>query len=136
MATADNADEPSTRAATEYAAASDALVVASAGEPVRTEEGIPSAAELLGAPRYPAAYPEALGVTAFDADGLPAVGSTQGEQVDVAAPGQNVLTTATGDCLYASGAPSTAFATAYAAGAAALVTGAFPMRALQAGRIA
>ena len=129
VAMADDTDEPGTRAATEYATALGSLVVASAGDAVRTEDGAPAPIEALEAPHYPAAYPDALGVTALDIDGLTAVGGMRGAQVDVAAPGQNVLTTATGagDCVYAGDAPDASFATAYAAGAAALVAEAFPL---------
>jgi len=128
VATADDADVPETRAATEYAAAHGALVVASAGETVTTQDGSRPSDAALEAPRYPAAYPDALGVSAIDASGSSLAGAVRGQAVDVTAPGQNVLTTATGagDCLYATDAPYSSFATAYVAGAAALLAEAFP----------
>ncbi|MRG58882.1 S8 family serine peptidase [Agromyces sp. CFH 90414] len=104
-----------------YAHARGSLVVASAGNrttSASTEDG----------PRYPAAYPEALAVATSDASGQATDASVHGPHVEVAAPGQNVLTSATGagDCLYAADTPSSSFATAYAAAAAALVAGAHP----------
>ncbi|UOE43941.1 S8 family serine peptidase [Agromyces larvae] len=109
------------RDAVEYAHANGSLVVASAGN--RTT----SASDADG-PRYPAAYPGALAVAASDALGQPTEASVHGPHVELAAPGQDVLTTATGagDCLYATDTPSSSFATAYASGAAALVAGAHP----------
>jgi subtilisin family serine protease len=121
VALSDDEDVPVTRAAVEYAAASGALVVASAGNAATTDN--PS-----DEPRYPAAYPDVLAVTAVDENGLPTSDSIHGNHIDVAAPGQNVLTTATGagDCIYAQDAPAASFATAYAAGAAALLVERFP----------
>jgi len=108
-------------AAVAYAEASGSLVVASAGNrdtAVDTSDG----------PRYPAAYPGALAVSATDDSGVVTEASIHGEHVEIAAPGQNVLTTATGagDCLYAAEAPSTSYATAYVSAAAALVAAAHP----------
>jgi membrane-anchored mycosin MYCP len=114
-------DSPELRAAVVFAEQSGALVVASAGNRATSED-------TSDGPRYPAGYDEALGVTAANADGVVTDDSFHGPQVDVAAPGMNVLTTsfAAGDCLYASTAPSTSFATGYASAAAALVAEAHP----------
>ncbi|KQX05457.1 MULTISPECIES: S8 family serine peptidase [unclassified Leifsonia] len=105
------------------AAAHDAgsLVVASAGNRATAEDARDGA-------RYPAAYPGALGVTATDASGTVTNDSIHGPQVDLAAPAQSVTTSATGagDCVYATEAPSSSFATGYASGAAALVAAAHP----------
>jgi membrane-anchored mycosin MYCP len=104
-----------------YAASHGSLVVASAGN--RT-----TSASTDDGPRYPAAYPGALAVAASDANGLATDASVHGPHVEVAAPGQNVLTAATGagDCMYAADTPSSSFATAYASAAAALVAEAHP----------
>lgn len=121
VALSEDVDSPALRDATAYAFAQGSLVVASAGNAATTENTAPT-------PRYPAAYPGALAVTAVDAENLPTDDSIHGAHIDVAAPGQYVLTTAVaaGDCVYAADAPAASFATAYAAGAAALVAEAFP----------
>jgi len=107
--------------AVSYAAARGSLVVASAGNRA-------TATDTTDGPRYPAAYPGALAVSATDAKGLVTDESIHGPHVEIAAPGSQILTTArgAGDCLYAAEAPSTSFATAYVSGAAALVASAHP----------
>jgi len=104
-----------------YAAARGSLVVASAGNAATTDD-------TSSTPRYPAAYPGALAVTAVNADGVGTDDSIHGPHVEVAAPGSQVLTTATGagDCLYAADTPSSSFATGYVSAAAALVVQAHP----------
>ncbi|WP_127841265.1 S8 family serine peptidase [Actinomyces wuliandei] len=78
--------------------------------------------------RYPAAYEEALGVTALDASAAVSDAVVHGSHIDLAVPAQSVLTTflGQGDCVAAGNAPSASFATGYAAGAAALVAAAYP----------
>lgn len=114
-------DSPDLRAAVEHAAAVGALVVASAGN--RASD--PTAED--GA-RYPAAYEQALGVSAADDTGRATDSSIHGPQVGVTAPGGNVLTSSAGggDCVYAGDAPASSFATGYASAAAALVAEAHP----------
>lgn len=114
-------DDAALEDASLHAVSRGALVVASAGNRI-------TASDPSDTPRYPAAYPGVLSVTAVDVDGQATHASIHGEHVDVAAPGQNVLTTANlaGDCLYATDAPSTSFATGYAAGVAALIAQAYP----------
>lgn len=114
-------DSPALRAAVEHAAAVGALVVASGGNRASDPEAEDGA-------RYPAAYEQALGVSAADATGLATDSSIHGPQVGVTAPGANVLTAATGggDCLFASDAPASSFATGYVSAAAALVAEAHP----------
>jgi membrane-anchored mycosin MYCP len=104
-----------------YAASRGSLIVASAGN-----RG--TATDTTDGPRYPAAYPGALAVSALDARGVVTDASIHGPHVEVAAPGVQILTTATGagDCLYAAEEPSTSFATAYVSAAAALVAAAHP----------
>lgn len=113
-------DAPELRAAVAYAAAQHSLVVASAGNRA-------SAPDAPDGVRYPAGYPEALGVTAAADDGRATDDSIHGPQVALSAPGANVLSTATGagDCQFDK-VPSASFATAYASGAAALVAQAHP----------
>jgi hypothetical protein len=112
----DFADAPELRSAVDFAESHGSLVVASAGNRA-------TASDTSDGVRYPAAYDGALAVTAVDPRGLPTTDSIHGPHVEVAAPGANILTTATGagDCLYAENAPSSSFATGYASAAAALV---------------
>ncbi len=115
-------DAPVLRDAVEYADARGALVVASAGNRASVPEGTADGV------RFPAGYPQALGVTAGGLDGRATDDSMHGPQVDIAAPGVNVLSTATGagDCQFSDEAPSASFATGYASAAAALVAQAHP----------
>ncbi len=114
-------DSDELRAAVEHAAAVGALVVASGGNRL-------SDADAEDAPRYPAAYEQALGVSAADASGRATESSIHGPQVGVTAPGGNILTAATGggDCVFAADAPASSFATGYVSAAAALVAEAHP----------
>ncbi|WP_091229740.1 S8 family serine peptidase [Microbacterium sp. 3J1] len=116
-----SSDSSELRAAVEHAAAVGALVVASGGNRL-------SDADAEDAPRYPAAYEQALGVSAADASGRATDSSIHGPQVGVTAPGSNVLTAATGggDCVFAGDAPASSFATGYVSAAAALVAEAHP----------
>jgi len=110
------ADDKVVRDAVEYADARGVLVVASAGNRNTSDVTVDS-------PRYPAAYPQALAVTALDGEGRPTEDSIHGPHVEIGAPGQNVLTAAAGggDCLFNTTSPSSSYATAYASGAAALM---------------
>lgn len=115
-------DVPALRAAVEYADSRGALVVASSGNASDNED------EDATALRFPAGYPSVLSVTAVGADGLPSDAVVHGVHVEVAAPGQQVLTTFlnAGDCILAGEAASTSYATGYASGVAALVAAAHP----------
>ena len=117
----DFTDSPDLAAAVAYAEARGSLVVASAGNRV-------TAIDKTDGPRYPAAYPGALAVSAADSRGIVTDDSIHGAHVEIAAPGSQILTTArgAGDCLYAAEAPTTSFATAYVSAAAALVASAHP----------
>ena len=117
----DSVDSPALHEAVKYATARGSLVVASAGNRATDPEGVDG-------PRYPAAYPEVLGVTATGLENIVTDDSFHGPQVDIAAPGANILTSATGagDCAYAVEAPSSSFATGYVTAAAALVAEQFP----------
>lgn len=121
VAMSDDVDTPALRNASTDAVANGALVVASAGNRATT-------ASTEDSPRYPAAYDGVLSVTATTLTGLPTNDSIHGAHIDIAAPGQQVLTTATGagDCVYQTDAPSSSFATAYVAGVAALLAEAHP----------
>ena len=116
-----NADVAEVRDAVAHAAARGSLVVASAGNRASTED-------VADTPRYPAANSGALAVTATDALGVATHDSIHGPHVEVAAPGTDVLTLATGggDCLFATAAAGSSFATGYASAAAALVAQAHP----------
>ena len=116
-----DADEPVLRAAVAHAESVGALVVASAGN--RT-----TASNTADSPRYPAAYPGALAVTAVDAAGVVTDSSIHGPHVEVAAPGSDILTATRGggDCVYATEAASSSYATGYVSAAVALVAQAHP----------
>lgn len=112
--------------AVSYATDKGSLVVASAGNVKGDLDLSAGGATQL---RYPAASPGALGVTAASVPGnMVTDASVHGAHVDIAAPGQNVLTLGlnTGDCVYASDAPATSYATGYASAVAALVASAYP----------
>ncbi|WP_456826247.1 S8 family serine peptidase [Cellulomonas sp. P5_E12] len=108
-------DDPALRSAVEQATAAGSLVVASAGNRATADDKADVA-------HYPAAYPDALAVTAVDVDGNATEDSIHGPHVDVAAPGTNVLTTLPGggDCMLGVEA-SSSYATAYVSAAAALL---------------
>lgn len=117
----DNEDTPQVRAAVEKAQAQGALIVASAGNrgtATVKDDGL----------RYPAAYDGVLAVSAADPTGIVTRDSIHGPHVDIAAPGQNILTATTGggDCMYSQQEPSSSYATGYVAAAAALVRQAHP----------
>lgn len=113
-------DDPVLRDAVRVATARGALVVASAGNRATAEDTTDS-------PRYPAAYDEALAVTAVGPGDSATEDSIHGPHVEIAAPGTEVLTTfhAAGDCVLG-GAASSSYATAYVSAAAALVAEAYP----------
>lgn len=117
----DYAPTAALQAAVDYASSHGALLVASAGNAATTDN-------TSNTPRYPAAFPGALAVTAVNDSGAGTDDSIHGPHVEIAAPGSQILTTATGavDCLYATDTPSTSFATAYVSAAAALVAQAHP----------
>ncbi|GEL96323.1 S8 family serine peptidase [Cellulomonas composti] len=114
-------DSANLRGAVEHAAQEGVLVVASAGNRETADDK-------GDGPRYPAAYPGVLGVAAVDRDLAPTDASIRGPQVDVAAPGQDVVSAypGGGDCVLASDTPSSSFATAYVSAAAALLAERYP----------
>ena len=133
-------DEPEVQAAVNHATEVGALVVAGAGAAESTKRPSggatastpPPATDANGAEvRYPAAYPNVLGVTSLDASGGVSKDMLHGSHVDVAVPAQAVPTTffEEGDCLVSQNRPSPALAAGYAAGVAALVVAAHPTEA-------
>jgi membrane-anchored mycosin MYCP len=118
-------DDPALRDAVAYASANGSLLVASAGN---RDSTLSVEKDQQDGVRYPAGYPGVLGVAATGSGGVVTEDSIHGAHVSLSAPGQNVQTAANtgGDCVYASGAPATSFATAYVSAAAALVASAHP----------
>ena len=108
-----DADHPTLQRAIAYAASRDVLLVASAGN-----EGC------SGCVAYPASHPDVVAVAAVDGDLARASFSSQGSQVELAAPGVAMLGPLPGE-KYAFGS-GTSQAAAFAAGAAALVRDAHP----------
>lgn len=115
------ADLPEVRSAVDYATSLGALIVASGGNRSTADS-------LADTPRYPAAYPGVLAVAAADRTGRVTDSSIHGPHIEIAAPGQDISTAMAdgGDCTYAVEAPSSSYATGYAAAAAALVMDAHP----------
>lgn len=115
------ADRRDVRTAVAAAVRAGVLVVASGGN--RDQ-----AAEVRDGPRYPAANPGVIGVAATTGPDVVTEDSIHGAHVDVAAPGDNVLTTfkAWGDCVFSQEGQSTSYATAHVSGAAALLRQRFP----------
>ena len=99
------------------------LVVAAAGNV--GDPGVPSDHEQS---RFPASASDALSVTAVDQLGHPSDDVVRSALIDIAAPGKAVLTTLPNghDCVLSPDKASSSYATAYVAGAAALVASAFP----------
>lgn len=117
-------DDPRLREAVAEAVDRGALVVASAGNRDTTQVQDPVS-------RYPAAYEGVLGVSGVDRAGVwHADASFETPDVDVVAPGQHVPSAFldAGDCLFSGdqAAPSSSWATAYVAGAAALIAAKYP----------
>ncbi|MGN6132457.1 MAG: S8 family serine peptidase [Nocardioidaceae bacterium] len=102
-----------TASAVSYALAHNVVVVAAAGNDGPTDNTT----------SYPAAYPGVLAVAASDSSDGIAYFSTRGSYVDVAAPGDDIVSTVPGGYAAMSG---TSMATPYAAAAAALLHAADP----------
>ncbi|WP_240541064.1 S8 family serine peptidase [Bifidobacterium colobi] len=117
----DTRDIPEMQQAVSYAESHGSLIIASAGNRL-------TSASTKDGERYPAAYPEVIGVTALNTDLEPTGDSVHGDQVDIAAPGMQTAGTIPGgvDCVFATDAASSSFATAYVSGEAALVASAYP----------
>ncbi|MCL5110053.1 MAG: S8 family peptidase [Chloroflexi bacterium] len=106
--------------AIDYAYSRGSLLVAAAGNcGVVGTEGC----AYQNQPSYPAASPHVLAVAATDRNDSRASFSTQGSYVDVAAPGQDILSTYPGG--YASGR-GTSFAAPYVSGLAGLLLARYP----------
>ena len=95
--------------AVEYAAANNVVIVAAAGNDGECEDCV----------GHPAAHPEVIAVSATDEDDEFADFSSQGPEVDIAAPGDDVLSSVARD-EYAE-MPGTSMASPHVAGAAATV---------------
>jgi membrane-anchored mycosin MYCP len=112
------ADSPGLRAAVASAVEKEVIVVAG-GRSDRTAQ----AGSLIR--RYPCGYPEVVGVAGVRADETPVEGSCTGRDVDLAAPGAGLISTAAGTQgrlgHVTLGDQAPGLATGYVAGAAALV---------------
>ncbi|HEX4744605.1 MAG TPA: S8 family serine peptidase, partial [Candidatus Limnocylindria bacterium] len=86
-----NSDSPTLRSAVQYATSRNVLVVIAAGNCGGTP--LSPRCSSLNEVSYPAAYPEALAVSATASDDTRATFSTQGTYVDVAAPGLRIVST-------------------------------------------
>ncbi|MFI6931113.1 S8 family serine peptidase [Streptomyces sp. NPDC050287] len=102
------------RTAVEYAAQQGALVVAGAGDTGRTGNEA----------SYPAAFPQVLSVAATDKKGSVWPGSHHGKDVDLAAPGVDILTTARNDGYWTGS--GTGYAAGWVAASAALLRAEHP----------
>ena len=113
---------PALRSAVRHALDHDVVVVASVGD----TQGAPVTQD-----RYPAAFPGVIGVAATDQGGVVDDYSVHGSAVDVAAPGQGVLTTffANGDCQVAQN-PETSWSAAFVSGLAAELRGRYPQESV------
>ncbi len=114
-------DVPAMREAVTYAESRGVLIVASAGNRQ-------TASDTTAGLRYPAAYPEVLGVSAADMALHVTDDSLHGPQVDVVAPGMNIASTIPDgvDCVFAQDAPASSYATAFVSAQAALIAQAHP----------
>ena len=111
-------------AATELARSRDVVVVASAGDgPGGTEPE-----DVVRALRYPAAAPGVIGVSALNEFRYVDAWTIQGEHVDVAADGSDVLVAffGSGDCLAAPENTYTSWSAAFVSGLAAQLRQRFP----------
>ncbi len=115
------ADRRDVRSAVAAAVKAGVLVVASAGNREQ-------AAEVRDGPRFPAANPGVIGVAATTGSDVVTDDSIHGPHVDLAAPGDTVLTTYKqwGDCVFSQDRQSSSYATGYVSGAAALLRQRFP----------
>lgn len=104
------------RSAVAAAVRAGVVVVASAGNREQ-------AADAKDGLRYPAAYPGVIGVSATNAADIVTANSIRGPHVDLAAPGDTIISTyrSWGDCVFSQEQQSSSYATAYVAGAAALL---------------
>jgi len=109
------------RSAISAAVRAGVIVIASGGN---REQG----ADVKDGVRYPAAYPGVIGVAATTTGDVVSENSIHGPQIDISAPGDNVITTfrSWGDCAYSQDQQSSSYATAYVSGAAALLRQEFP----------
>lgn len=116
----DTHDLPAMQDAVKYADKHGALVVASAGNRLTSSSTVDGM-------RYPAAYPEVVGVSAVTMELTSTEDAIHGTQVDVVAPGANVASTIPNgvDCGFNDGS-STSYATAFVSGQAALIAERYP----------
>lgn len=110
------ANRPDVRAAVAGAVRAGVVVVASAGNREQ-------ASDARDGVRYPAGHDGVIGVAATDGADVVSENSVRGPHVDLAAPGDDVVSTyrAWGDCVFSQDQQSSSYATAYVAGAAALL---------------
>ncbi|MCY0962564.1 S8 family serine peptidase [Streptomyces sp. H27-H5] len=118
--------DPARDDAVKYALSKGKLVFAAMGEGGTTGTTPAAvAAKKAGEPRYPAATPGVVGVAAVGPNGEPTAESLTGPQVDMAAPGVDILTYCRGRAGYCE-SHGTGEATALASASAALLWSAHP----------
>lgn len=117
---ADDPELPALRSAIALARRKDVVVVASAGN---QEDGKAHTER-----RYPAGEPGVIGVAAANGAGAVDDYSVHGPQVDVSAPGSDVLISyfGNGDCMAGGDRPYTSYATGFVSGLAAQLRQRFP----------
>lgn len=108
-------------AAVAHAEKKGSIIVASAGNRATSSEA-------KDGPRYPAAYPQVIGVSATDSSDAVTEDSIHGSHVSLAAPGQQIVTAFRdwGDCIFSQTGESTSYATAYVSASLALLKQHFP----------
>jgi len=125
MSLGTNGDDPTVRAAVDYAFANNVVVVAAAGNCGNNTSGACSG-QVAGYVTFPANYDRVIAAGASDSSNNRASFSSYGERLDIMAPGSGTLISTTwsaanGTSLYASSLFGTSYASPIVASSAALI---------------